>query len=149
MRFMAYHKAFEWPVIGAIMRYLGAFPVRMDSAGVRHAMVDSIRCLRDGAVLTIFPEGGREFADGEPLEFKPGAARIAAAAGVPILPVTITGGNRVWPQKQKYPRLFRCITIRYHPLMAASDEDSDELTDKLREIICGTSPAALAAGEGG
>ena len=147
MRYMAVDKAFAWPVVGSVMRYLGAFPVRMDSAGVRRAMVDSIRCLRDGAALTVFPEGGREFADGKPLEFRPGAVRIAAAAGVPILPVTISGGNRIWPHKQKYPRLFRRVTIKYHPLMDVDGDRPEEMTERLREIICGSTCVRELAAE--
>ncbi len=142
MRFMAFDGAFEWRVIGPLITYLGSFPVSLEVGGTIKAMKQALRSLRDGAALTIFPEGAREFADGEMFEFKTGAVRIALQAGVPILPVTIIGGNRIWPQKQKYPRLFRRVEIIYHPLLlVAADEtlepheNLDNWTAKLKEII--------------
>jgi 1-acyl-sn-glycerol-3-phosphate acyltransferase len=115
LRFMAFDRAFEWRFIGPFIRYLGAFPVSLDTGGTLKAMKEALRALRGGAVLTIFPEGAREFADGKFFPFKHGAVRIAIQANVPILPVTIIGGNRIWPQKQKYPRLFRADRDRLPP----------------------------------
>ena len=139
---MAWDEAFNWRVIGRFIRYLGSFPVSPEIADSLKAMKEALRSLRDGAVLTVFPEGGREFADGKMLPFKEGAVRIALQAGVPILPVTVTGGNRVWPRGQKYPRLFRRVQITYHPLMRIDESDAgkknqdlDELTEKLRQTI--------------
>jgi 1-acyl-sn-glycerol-3-phosphate acyltransferase len=102
----------------------------------------------------VFPEGAREFADGEMLPFKTGAVRIALQAGVPILPVTVRGGNRIWPQKQKYPRLFRRVGITYHPMLQVTEDETFEMhenlehwTVKLKEVIAGeiiiTSPSKL------
>lgn len=142
LRFMAYDKAFDWPLVGSLIRYLGSFPVSLETGGTIKAMKESLRALRQGAALMIFPEGAREFADGEMLPFKTGVIRIALQARVPILPVTITGGNCIWPQKQKYPRIFRRVEIRYHPLLHVVADDKLELhenleiwTAKLKEII--------------
>jgi 1-acyl-sn-glycerol-3-phosphate acyltransferase len=89
----------------------------------------------------VFPEGAREFADGKFLEFKTGAVKIAAQAKVPLLPVTITGAHRIWPRDQKYPKLFRRVTITYHPLIPLADRVSDEqienITDSVRQVIEG------------
>jgi 1-acyl-sn-glycerol-3-phosphate acyltransferase len=75
------------------------------------------------------------------LPFKTGAVRIAIQAGVPILPVTVRGGNNIWPQGQKYPTLFRRVEIIYHPLFYVEDTgDRDDLaatTARLKEIIAG------------
>lgn len=141
-RFMALDTAFGWRFVGPLITYLGAFPVSMEVGGTLRATKEALRALRDGAALTIFPEGGREFADGAMFTFKTGAVRIALQAGVPILPVAIVGGNRIWPQKQKYPRLFRRVRIIYHPLLTLTedpaltrDENLDTLTERLKEII--------------
>ena len=142
VRYLAIEKAFGWRVVGPLIRYLGAFPVSSEAGGTIGAMKKAFRSLRDGAALTVFPEGTREFADGEMLPFKTGAVRIALQAGVPILPVTINGGNLIWPQKQKYPRLFRRVIITYHPMLYVAEvagivsrENLDYWTDKLRQII--------------
>ena len=141
-RFMAWDKAFNWFLVGDVIRYLGAFPVSIDGSGTRKAMVESLRALRGGATLFIFPEGSRGFSDGKLLEFKSGTVRIAMQAGVPILPVTIRGANKVWAQDIKYPR-FRKVEILFHPLIEIpKSEDiedehkyAEELTEKLRIII--------------
>ena len=142
VRYMAIEKAFEWRFVGPLIRYLGAFPVSPETGGTLKSMKQALRSLRDGAALTVFPEGARAFGDGETFPFKTGAVRIALAAGVPILPVTVSGGNLIWPQKQKYPRLFRRVEITYHPLFHITAdkqidarENLENWTAKLREII--------------
>jgi 1-acyl-sn-glycerol-3-phosphate acyltransferase len=152
LRFMAYDKAFEWRFVGPLIKYLGSFPVSPEVGGTLKAMKFALRSLRDGVALTVFPEGGREFADGEMLPFKTGAVRIALQAGVPILPVTVTGGNRIWPRGQKYPFLFRRVVITYHPLLRPDDggdprhERLEQLTTTLRQIIS-RDVMAVAAGD--
>ncbi len=137
IRYIAFDKAFEWRFIGPLIGYLGAIPVKHSAGLSVQTIRESISSLRDGAVLTIFPEGGRAFAGGEMFEFKTGAVRVAQQAGVPILPVTVRGGNRIWPQKQKYPRLFRRVEIIYHPIIhvTATSNTPEYLTKKLRDII--------------
>lgn len=141
-RFMAWDKAFNWFLIGRIIRYLGSFPVSLKRGGTRKAMQEALNSLRDGATLMIFPEGSRGFSDGKLLPFKTGAVRIAMEAGVPILPVTIRGANKVWSQDIKFPR-FKKVEIFFHPVfeIPPMDENTDEhefaekLTAELKEII--------------
>lgn len=138
IRFMAVDKALEWRFVGPLIAYLGSFPVPEESNGSTRALREAMRTLRDGAVLTVFPEGAREFADGEMLEFKTGAVGIAQHAGVPILPVSVVGANRIWPRGQRYPNLFRRVTIVYHPIFDAhldAEADVEALTEELRNII--------------
>jgi 1-acyl-sn-glycerol-3-phosphate acyltransferase len=136
LQFMAFDEAFEWRLVGPMIRSLGAFPVSLEGKGVLRSMKQSLRALEDGAALVVFPEGGRQLADGEMMPFKEGVVRIAMQAGVPILPVTITGGNRIWPRGQSWPRLFRRLTVTYHPLMHPGEDDDPELvTQKLRDVI--------------
>ncbi len=143
LRFMSWDKACERPIIGRIMKFLGAFPVSLDGKG-SEAYKKSIKVLRQGATLVIFPEGTREFSDGKLLDFKTGTARIALEANVPILPVTLRGGNRVWSQEMKYPKFFRQIEITYHPIFEIPEcpknvetrDYANEITQKLEIIIC-------------
>ena len=140
---MAWDEAFNWRLIGAAIRYLGAFPVKLRSGPAKSTIVEALRALRSGAALVIFPEGAREFADGKVEEFKSGAVHIALNAGVPILPVSIRGANRVWPQGQKYPKFFRRVEIVYHPLFGLEEKPEgvdldthlDLLNSRLREKI--------------
>jgi len=137
-RFMAWDKAFEWFLVGDMIRYLGAIPVNLER-GSKESLKQAVKALREGATLTIFPEGEREFSDGKMLEFKSGAIKIAMLANVPILPVTIRGANKIWAQDMKVPRLGK-VDIFYHPVMEIprdreDREQIDKLTDRLEEII--------------
>lgn len=135
-RFMAYDQAFRWPWIGPLIRFLGAFPVRHPVDVNPGAVKNSLRALRNGESLVIFPEGAREFADGEIRDFKHGAAMLAGRSGIPVLPVTILGGNRIWPQGQKWPCIFRRVRIRYHPVLPVDETESpEEWTARLKDVI--------------
>ena len=119
------------------MRLFGAWPLQLegsDPAPIRR----SLQWIRDGGAVVIFPEGGRGEPDGSTRRFKPGAVRMALETGVPILPVTIRGGHRVWPSSYRFPRLG----VIYHPLIVVEqikDEDVRECarreTERLAEII--------------
>lgn len=106
IRYLTWDAATRWFLIGDFIRALGAFPVNLERGG-KDALKMSLGWLRAGGTLVIFPEGSRSRRDGKLLDFKNGAMRIALQAGVPILPVTIRGGNRVWSQEMSAPRLAK------------------------------------------
>jgi 1-acyl-sn-glycerol-3-phosphate acyltransferase len=77
--------------------------------------------------------------------FKPGAFRLAVSLEVPVLPVTIVGGDRAWPPGRVLPRP-RKITITYHPLLRAhpardSREAARDLAERTRAAIVSAMPA--------
>jgi len=112
-RYLAWSDAFRWPVVGRCLVWLGAWPLALegsDPAAIRR----SLQWLRDGGAVVIFPEGARSSATGSLERFKAGAVRLALEAEVPILPVTIKGGNRVWPKGWRFPRLGK-VVVTYHP----------------------------------
>ncbi len=142
-RFMAFDKAFNWFLIGKIIKYLGAFPVGLEGSETRKAWREAKKALKDNATLIVFPEGAREFSDGKMFPFKSGAIRLAMETGVPILPVTVRGANKIWAQGMKYPKFFRRVEIIYHPLFEVPKpletedlrEHIQKFTDKLSKII--------------
>ncbi|MBX7062736.1 MAG: 1-acyl-sn-glycerol-3-phosphate acyltransferase [Acidobacteria bacterium] len=136
-QFMAFDGAFGWFFIGRLIRYLGAFPVSQNAKSFAAAFRTALRALDDGAVLVIFPEGARQIESGDLLEMKEGAMRIAIARRSPVLPVTIVGGNRIWPQGWTMPRVFRSIQIVYHEPFVPETDDAEIETNRLRERILG------------
>ncbi len=140
VRFLAWSEAFSWPVIGKAITLLGAWPLQVegsDPAAIRR----SLTWLRDSGVIVIFPEGGRGLPNGSMVRMKGGAVRMALEAGVPILPVTIRGGNRVWPSTKLLPRPHK-VEIIYHPAIHVAQLPGEETracarreTDRLAEII--------------
>jgi len=139
-RYLAWSAAFRWPVVGQCLRWFGAWPLALegsDPAAIRR----SLQWLRNGGAVVIFPEGGRSTATGSLERFKAGAVRLALEANVPILPVTIKGGNRVWPRGWRFPRPGKVI-VTYHPLYHAEQCPDEETracarreSEKLAEVI--------------
>src|ERR671937_63566 len=78
--------------IGAILRQLGATPVRSGGSDIEAFRV-ALGVLDRGEVLCIFPEGTRS-GDGKLAQAKPGVAMLATRSGVPILPVGVSGNDR-------------------------------------------------------
>ena len=114
-RYLAWSDAFRWPIVGRGLVWLGAWPLALegsDPAAIRR----SLQWLRDGGAVVIFPEGARSTVEGSLDRFKAGAVRLALEAEVPILPVTIKGGNHVWPRGWRFPRMGK-VVITYHPLI--------------------------------
>ena len=55
---------------------------------------EGIETLKSGHSMVIFPEG--KFSDeGTVSEFKPGSLKMAIKAGVPIVPITIRGSEKI------------------------------------------------------
>ena len=92
LRFMAKSELF-WPPLGWLISTCGAFKVERgvtDGAALRTA----IRLARAGHVVAMFPEGTRRrkgLRKKFEAEAHTGAARIALAAGVPLVPAGIRG----------------------------------------------------------
>lgn len=124
IRYLAWSEAFEWPFIGRAIELLGAWPLTVERANPA-AYRRAVKWLKGGGAVMIFPEGARSKADGEMARFKPGAARLALEADVPILPVTLRGGNQVWPRGQARPRTGR-IEIIYHAPRRVAVRDGEE-----------------------
>lgn len=100
--FMAKAELFV-PVLGTLLRAGGAFPVRRGEHDVQ-AMETAIRLCKEGHIVAMFPEGTRR-QKGLRKKFEPrprtGSARIALAAGVPLVPAAIKGTERL----SRFPKL--------------------------------------------
>ncbi|MEZ5308702.1 MAG: lysophospholipid acyltransferase family protein [Pyrinomonadaceae bacterium] len=130
--YLAWSKAFAWPLIGRMIAYLGAIPVDLDSPTSFSSVRNAIKLLRKGEGVVIFPEAEREFADGQPLPFKTGVAALSKKTMSPILPVTISGGNEIWPQGNAFPTLGS-VKILYHPMIYPEKFSSQEELAKALE----------------
>ncbi len=91
--FMAKKELFRFRFLGYFLRIFGSFPVhrgRLD----REALRQATQVLAGGSVLVMFPEGMRS----KNAQLRPaftGSALIALRSGAPILPVGITGTEKI------------------------------------------------------
>lgn len=79
--------AFKVPVVGRFLQLAGHIPVRAERG--REAFDAALQLLGDGRTVGIFPEGALSEDDGQIVTSRTGAVRLAATAGVPILPAGI------------------------------------------------------------
>jgi 1-acyl-sn-glycerol-3-phosphate acyltransferase len=92
--YMAKKELFRMPVLGYLIPRLNAFPVDRQAGGTA-ALRASLRMLKEGRCVGIFPEGGRNLTGTN--EEKAGAAFLAAASGVPVVPAAIVGTRSLRP----------------------------------------------------
>ncbi len=112
IRFIAKKQACEAPIIGGILRALGAFPVDREGKDLT-AIRTCMHILKDQQTLGIFPEGTR-IIKGKVSSAKAGVALIAKRAKAPLLLVHIK------PSKGRF-RLF-CRTDVYFSKPLEYDE---------------------------
>ncbi|MGI5837424.1 MAG: lysophospholipid acyltransferase family protein [Chloroflexota bacterium] len=91
--FMAKDELFKTPIIGWVVTWYGAFPVRRGQPD-RQALRTAAFVLEKGGVVGMFPEGTRS-KTGRLKEALPGAAMLAALASAPVLPVALIGTEKL------------------------------------------------------
>jgi 1-acyl-sn-glycerol-3-phosphate acyltransferase len=109
IHFMAKEQLFRWP-LAPLLRAYGTILVRAGGRDVE-AYRAGLDVLERGGVLGIFPEGTRS-RSGAMQEALPGAAMLALRGGVPILPVGLTGTDRLLGRGSWIPRIGCRVTIR-------------------------------------
>ncbi len=120
---------------------LGA--IRVERGGGRAALTafdGAIPVLRAGDLVAIYPEGTRS-PDGRLYRGRTGAARLAKAAGVPVIPVGMIGTDKVQPIGARMPRLGAGkVTVRFGKPLDFTDRPDDrsslrEMTDEIMAEI--------------
>lgn len=138
VKYMAKAELFEVPVLGWLIKQLGAFPVKRGGVS-KESIKTSLNTLRSGHIMGIFPEGTRNSDSGSA---KKGAASFALRSGAAVVPAAIIGSYKP----------FRRMTVIYGSpidLSAFEGAGSDSLeavTDvimgRIREMISTGKPSA-------
>ncbi|MFC1654314.1 lysophospholipid acyltransferase family protein [Myxococcota bacterium] len=92
--------------------------------------------IRKGVPIVTFPEGTRSL-DGSVLPFKKGAFMLALQAGVPIVPISITGSIKILPKASSsiQPGTIWIHYARPIDVSGYSVDDRDRLIVDVREVI--------------
>lgn len=103
LHFMARDDLFTVPILGPILKGVAVYPVKRGHQNFK-AMKDSLKLLKEGNPIAIFPEGARIEGPGFG---KPelGISMLAAHSGVPVVPVFIKGSREALPKHARFIRL--------------------------------------------
>jgi 1-acyl-sn-glycerol-3-phosphate acyltransferase len=132
INFLARDTLFSHRVFGAALRQVGAVPVKRGKAD-RESLHKVVELARAGRVVCVFPEGTRSL-DGRLSPLKKGILLMARMAGVPVVPVGISGMHRLWPKDRKFPRPGP-VRIAYGAPIPAADFERPETLEYLSDAL--------------
>jgi 1-acyl-sn-glycerol-3-phosphate acyltransferase len=141
VRFMCRADIWDTPAVGRAMDAMQHVPV--DRAAPAAAYLMARRLLGEGEAVCVFPEAGIPAAY-VVRALMPGAAALARETGLPVVPVSIWGSQRLWLQKQAADAPFprpdltrgRLVDLRFgDPIRVGPDEDLTEATRRIGRVL--------------
>lgn len=133
LHFMAKKELFNSKILKWLLEHLGAFPVNRQAADVG-AIKTSLRILKSGKSMGIFPEGTR-VDHWDEQAFKQGAAYLALKSNIPVLPVAIFGTNLAMPRGKSTIKPKKVRILYGKPISALPEETMDEFGIRIRKEI--------------
>ena len=133
LSFMAKEELFKKPILGSIIRKLGAFPVGRGKNDL-NAIGMAKQVVADGKVFSIFPEGTRSKTDNL-LKFKSGAALVASQTGAKIVPVCIWFTGKLRFRKKVIIRFGKPIENSELGVIAGERSNIKEATRLLQSRV--------------
>lgn len=151
LKWIAHRRFLAMPLVGWFLRACGDVGVDPGSplGGGEAPAREVLAWLARGRPVAVYPEGTRSL-DGRVGRFRPGVFRLAARAGVPVVPVAVSGTEVLLPARRLASAVpsFRPVTVRVRalpPLSPADHPGPEALASAARAAIV----AALAELEGG
>lgn len=135
LHFMAKAEIFDWsPVLSTILRMGGVFPVRRGQ-GDKSALGNAVLTARRGNIVAMFPEGTRS-RTGALMRGRTGAARIALAAEVPVIPAAVVNATAIFKRRSLRRPL---VTVRFgEPIHWEADESDFLSATEYTEAVMGS-----------
>jgi putative phosphoserine phosphatase/1-acylglycerol-3-phosphate O-acyltransferase len=139
-RYLVASEFFDRPFHGFWLHTFKQIPIRRGT-GDSGALDEAVATVREGAITGIFPEGTvNPDPSGPMLRGRTGLARIALAAGTPVIPVGIWGTQARWPRTGlTFRRPFRPAVALAFGRPVEPDGDSSSLDDiqAFTELVMG------------
>jgi 1-acyl-sn-glycerol-3-phosphate acyltransferase len=132
VRFMAKKEIFDNRIAGPLMR--GMHHISVDRGAGLASYREAVERLKAGEVVGVFPEAtiSRSFTV---KDIKSGAVRMAAEAGVPVVPMALWGTQRLWTKGRPKDLTKRHVPISIlvgEPMHPKPEEDAEILSKDLR-----------------
>lgn len=138
--YMARDTLFRNLLFGRFISSVNAFPVKR-GAGDVGAVKETLRRLKDGGVVTVFPEGTRT-RDGSIGRINANSMLVAKKAGAAIVPTVIDGAFEAWPRTQFAPSPRR-VYVTYAEAIRP-EHMRDWSGERIAEVVAQRLLAALA-----
>ena len=129
LNFAAKDSLFSNPLFAVLLRRVGAFPIKRWSADLS-AVRESVRRLKEGRGLVVFPEGTRS-TDNQIKDLSAGFIFLAHKAGVPVVPARIYGSSEALAKGR---RMIKPIGIRVIFGRSFSVQGDQAHSDILKDI---------------
>lgn len=149
LRFLGKKEVFDAPIVGSMAAAMGG--IRVDrGTGSDEPLSAAAEALAAGELVAIMPQGtiprGRAFFDPE-LKGRWGAAKLAAMARVPVIPIGLWGTERVWPRSSRVPDVLAVgdpptVRVRFGPPVELKYRSADADTRRIMAAISDLLPAA-------
>jgi 1-acyl-sn-glycerol-3-phosphate acyltransferase len=123
-------RKFQWWLIRTTGGYV---PVVRDRHGDQALFHHVDRCLEVGGAVAIFPEADYGPKEGELMPFKKGFAHFAIKAGVPVIPVALSGTKDLWFRKRVRVIIGKPIAPEGHTPESLTDTAFQTIKDLLPE----------------
>jgi 1-acyl-sn-glycerol-3-phosphate acyltransferase len=123
-RYLAKNSLFRTRFVGTVLTSAKQIPVERLSRNAISAYDAAVRAVHEGECVVVYPEGTLTRDPGLwPMTGKSGAARIALATGVPVIPVGHWGAQEVLPPYSKHPHLVprRRVVMKAGPPVPLDD----------------------------
>lgn len=122
------------PVVGWIIGNICVAVDRSSKESRKQSLLDMVAELEGGVSILVFPEGTRNRSDAPLADFHPGAFLAAIKAGVPIMPVVITGIRPLQPVGtfQFYPGR---ATMTFLPPISTADMVDTDIRGLTRKVF--------------
>ena len=124
LNFVARKTLFGFAPFRWLIQFLDAIPIDRDGMGLE-GIKESMRRLRRGEAVLIFPEGTRT-SDGEVSELKPGFCALARRTKAALLPVAIDGAFQAWPKNARVIRFSRIQVCVGKPIYFSDYEQIED-----------------------
>ncbi len=139
--FLTKVEAFQWPIVGWIMRHTGQIAVHRGE-GDRIALETAVAYLQGSKALVIFPEGTVARQE-RMIAARPGVAVIVARSHAVVVPVALSGARRILrPHGGWRPHVSIHIGVPYVPVLpegatrkAGLQMLTDEMMSKIAEML--------------
>ncbi|MEW2356684.1 lysophospholipid acyltransferase family protein [Spirillospora sp. NPDC029432] len=131
VRFMAKKEIFDNRIAGPLMRGMHHIPVDRNAGAASYKA--ALTALKSGEIIGVFAEAtiSRSFTV---KDIKSGAVRMAVAADVPLIPITLWGPQRMWTKGRKRRLLQRGVPVTIlvgEPMYPKRGDDYDQVTRDL------------------